>query len=102
MFRCGDFLRLDLPAVRAFAPDADDVPGAQRGEVLRDDRLPEPKLILEGLHRPRADDEALEDADAGGMGEAAKEIALEDLQRRVPLHINIRILRYQNASATLT
>src|SRR5262249_11800336 len=58
----------------------DDVPVAQHGELLRDDRLSEGERLLQLLDGAAAAHEDLEDPDARGMGEGAEELRLERLQ----------------------
>ena len=66
---------------RTGTADTDEVAGAERGQVLRHDRLIEIEGALEFLDRPLAGGEDLEDANPLGMCEGAKQLALDVLER---------------------
>ena len=70
-------------------PEYDDAPGAERGEVLRDERLADVECLVQVLDGAFAADQLLEQADARRMGEGAKELALRFLQWRGHIAISL-------------
>src|SRR5882672_7204505 len=74
---------------RPFLARHDQVPRAERGQVLGDGGLIQLERILKLLHGPFGRRKQLEDADARRMAERAKQIGLEGLQLRRRHYINI-------------
>ncbi len=84
---------------RALLADGHEVPRAQGGQMLRDHRLPELERFLQFDDGAFTFAEQLEDPDADGMGERAKQIGLDGLQFRSHKHMNIYIYMFLVSSA---